>query len=258
MDWSMAKLEANAKSISKAGAVRRTGLRRWSAGLAAAAGAALLPVGPAAADDAPDPRNRASFQVVVTREVKNDWATARLVSSAEGKDPAAIASEVNARMARALARAKKEKGIEVESGGYTTHPIYDANRIVRWQAQQEMRLAAADVDRLAKLVGALQEEQLMLTGIEFSIKRQTREALQDELTLEALRNFRARADLVTKGMSGKGWSLIALSVGQAGGAPPVYAMRAEADMAMKSMAAPSFEAGKSELSVSVDGTIELD
>ncbi len=213
---------------------------------------------PAIADPAADPRNRASFQVVVTREVENDWATARLSAMAEGKDPAVVASEVNARMKRALARANKEKGIEVESGGYMTQPVYDASRIVRWQAWQEMRLESADVDRLSKLIGSLQEDQLSLSGIEFSVKRETREALQDELTLEALRKFRARADLITKGLSGKGWSLVAVSVGQGGAQPRVYSMRAEADMSMKSAAAPSFEAGKSEIQVTVDGTIELD
>ncbi|MBK7948469.1 MAG: SIMPL domain-containing protein [Deltaproteobacteria bacterium] len=227
------------------------------AGVLALAGPLLL-APPARADATPDPRNRASFQVVVTREVQNDWATARLSATAEGKEPAQVASEVNGRIERALARAKKEKGIEVESGGYTTQPVYDANRIVRWQAWQEIRLASADVDRLSKLIGVLQEEQLLLSGIEFSVKRETREALQDELTLEALRKFRARADLVTKGMAGGGWSLIALSVGQGGGQPYYRAMRAEADMAMKTAAAPAFEAGKSELSVTVDGTIELD
>ncbi|MFO0688182.1 MAG: SIMPL domain-containing protein [Myxococcota bacterium] len=222
------------------------------------AAAVLAWAGSVAADAAPDPRNRASFQVVVTREVRNDWATARLSANAEGKDPAQVASEVNARIQRALARAKKEKGVEVESGGYTTQPVYDESRIVRWQAWQELRIASADVDRLSKLIGVLQEEQLLLSGIEFSVKRETREGLQDELTLEALRKFRARADLVTKGMAGSGWSLIALSVGQGGGQPYFHAMRAEADMAMKTMAAPAFEAGKSELSVTVDGTIELD
>ncbi|MBY0402230.1 SIMPL domain-containing protein [Myxococcota bacterium] len=226
-------------------------------GAMAAVGPLLL-AGPAWSDPAPDPRNRASFQIVVTREVENDWATARLSATAEGKDPAQVASEVNARIARALARAKKEKGIEVESGGYTTQPVYDANRIVRWQAWQELRLESADVDRLSKLIGALQEEELQLSGIEFSVKRETRESLQDELTLEALRKFRGRADLVTKGMSAGSWSLIALAVGQGGGQPYYQTMRGGADMAMKTAAAPVFEAGKSELSITVDGTIELD
>lgn len=214
--------------------------------------------GSAQADEPSDPRNRASFQVVVTREVANDWATARLAAVAEGQDPARVAAEVNARIEQALGRIGREKGVEVESGAYSTHPIYDANRIVRWQARQEVRLESADMGRLAKLIGSLQEQQLLLSGIGFSVKRETREALESELTLEALRKFRARADLVTKGMGSAGWSLVALTVGQGGAQPPFYAMRAESDMAMKSAAAPSFEAGKSDLSVTVDGTIELD
>lgn len=230
----------------------------WAGWIGLAMAMAMVSGAAAGAEPMPDPRNRASFQVVVTREVENDWATARLSALAEGQDPARVASEVNEKMGRALARAKQEKGIEVESGGYVTQPIHDGNRIVRWQAWQELRLETADVDRLSKLVGVLQEQGLQLSGIEFSVKRETREALQDALTTEALAKFRARADLVSKGMGRAGWSLIALSVGQGGGQPHFYAMRAEADMAMKSAPAPAFEAGKSDLQVTVDGTVELD
>ena len=176
---------------------------------------------PAVADEAADPRNRASFQVVVTREVENDWATARLSAMAEGQDPARVAADVNERIERALATAKKEKGVEVESGGYVTQPVYDENRIVRWQAWQEIRLESSDVDRLSKLIGQLQGAALTLSGIEFSVKRETREALQNDLTLEALRAFRARADLITKGMGRAAWSLVSMSVGQGGSAAPV-------------------------------------
>ena len=235
------------------------GLRSSLLGAVASAGLLLALTSPAVADPAADPRSRASFQVVVTREVENDWATARLSAMSEGQDPARVATEVNERVSSALATAKKQKGIEVESGGYVTQPVYDASRIVRWQAWQEIRLESADVDRLSKLIGQLQESGLQLSGIEFSVKRETREALQNELTLEALRAFRARADLITKGMASAGWSLVAMSVGQQGGAQPhYYAMRAEADMAMNSAAAPAFESGKSELQITVDGSIELD
>ncbi len=229
-------------------------------GLGLIASAALLAgwTAPAMADEAADPRNRASFQVVVTRAVENDWATARLSAMAEGQDPARVAAEVNERIERALAIAKKAKGVEVESGGYVTQPVYDANRIVRWQAWQEIRLESSDVDRLSKLIGQLQGADLTLAGIEFSVKRETREALQNELTLEALRAFRARADLITKGMGSAAWSLVTMSVGQGGSQPRFHAMRAEADMASMKAAAPAFEAGKSELEISVDGTIEFD
>jgi predicted secreted protein len=242
----------------RAGGMGRDGRAKCAVGWAIGLGLLLAGASAASAEAAPDPRNRASFQVVVTREVENDWATARLSAMAEGQDPVRVAAEVNAGMERALAIAKKEKGIEVESGGYTTQPIYDASRIVRWQAWQEIRLESADVDRLSKLIGQLQSAELTLSGIEFSVKRETREALQNALTLEALSAFRARADLITRGMGSGGWSLVSMSVGLGGGQPHYYAMRAEADMAMKTAAAPSFEAGKSELQITVDGTVELD
>ena len=96
-----------------------------------------------------------------------------------------------------------------------THPVYDDGRIVRWRAQQELRLESGNVDRLARLIGDLQSDAVLLSSIDFSVRRETREALEDELIEEALAAFRARAGLVAKGMGSKSWSLVELSVGAA-------------------------------------------
>lgn len=194
------------------------------------------------------------------REIANDWSTARLSIQSEGQDPSRVADEVNKRMASAVGIAKKAKGVEVRSGSYTTHPVYDDGRIVRWRANQELRLESADTDRLAKLIGQLQSDSVLLSNISFSVQRSTRKSIEDELIEEALAAFRARAALVAKGMNASDWSLINLSVNQSGGQPQRVHMRAEADMMMKSSraAAPVFEAGTSEINVQVGGQIEID
>ena len=74
-------------------------------------------------------RNRASFQVEAAREIANDWATARLSVQIEGRQSAKVAAQVNAAMAAALDRAKRADGVEVRSGGYSTHPVYDLSLI---------------------------------------------------------------------------------------------------------------------------------
>ncbi len=221
----------------------------------------LLVVGPAWADPhTNDARNRASFQVESFREIANDWVTARLAVSAEGKDPAAVAAEVNEKMAAATARAKKHDHVELRSGSYVTHPVYENNRIVRWRARQELRLESGEIDKLSKLIGRLQADSVLLNGIDFSVRRETRKALEDELILEALAKFRRRADLVTRGMGEKSWSLIDVSVGASGGAPHRVMMQMDESrsMARAQAAPPSFESGTSDLRVHVSGVIELD
>lgn len=209
-------------------------------------------------DDASQ-RNRASFNVEVTREIANDWATARLSVSAEGKDPAVIADEVNRQMAAAVKTAKRASGVTVESGAYVTHPVYSSNRIVRWRAQQEIRLESADVDQLSELIGQLQSDQVVLSGIDFSVKRETREKLEGELVEEALAAFQARAALIAKGMGARDWSLVEMHVGQTNQGRPPHMMRGQMSRSSMSEAAPpSFEAGTSDLQVNVNGTVELE
>ncbi len=205
-------------------------------------------------------RNRVSFRVEVRREVANDWATARFAVQAEGKDPAKIAQAVNTRVASALSRARRTKGIEVRSGAYVTQPIYDDGRVVRWRARQAFRAESGDVDRLAKLIGQLQGASVLLVGIDLSIRPETRVAIEDELIQEALAAFRARASLIATGLEASGWSLVSLSVGRSG-APVrrMEMMRADASMAAFSeVAPPVFEAGSSEIRVQIDGSVELD
>lgn len=220
---------------------------------------AMLVAMPALAHSEKDPRNRASFQVQATREVANDWVVARLSVVSEGKDAAAVADEVNRRMKAALDAARAAKAVDVRSGAYVTQPVYDDGRVVRWRASQELRLEAEDVERLSKLIGALQGQSVLLSGIEFSVRRETREQLTKELTEEALAAFRERADVISKSMGAKGWSLIQLSVGDSGGARPMVRMHHEARLSsMAEAAPPAFEAGTSEIQIRVDGSVELD
>lgn len=214
---------------------------------------------PGAADSEEATRNRVSFQVDAMREIANDWTTARLSVVAEGKDPAEVASAVNRQMASALGTAKSTKGVDVESGAYVTQPVYDAGRVVRWRARQELRIESGNVDRLAKLIGKLQSESVLLSNIDFSVKPETRAALEDELIAEALEAFRSRATLIAKGLGEKSWALISLSVGHSGGQPRMVHMRADSNMMSMSKAAPpALEAGTSEIRVSINGEVELD
>jgi predicted secreted protein len=220
-------------------------------------GLVALAASPAASHSEVDARNRVSFQVEAKREVANDWATARFSVLAEGKDSAVVSESVNTQMARALAIAEGTKGFEIQSDAYTTQPIYEKGRIVRWRARQELRVAGGDVDRLAKLIGKLQGESVTLSGIDFSVKSETRKAIEEALIAEALASFRARASLVSKGMDESSWSLISLSINGSGARPRVMHARAESNM-MSKAAPPAFEAGTSEIRIRVDGQIELD
>lgn len=202
-------------------------------------------------------KNRASFQVEAVREVANDWATARMSVQAEGKQAAQVAAEVNAAMTRAIARAKRAKDVEVRSGGYSTQPVYDDGRVIRWRASQQLVLESGDTDALSALIGDLQSTSVNLVGIDFGIRRETRQSVEDALISDALARFRARAALVAKGLGADDWTLVDVSVGAAGGGPPVFRREARM-MSLSDAAPPAFEAGTSEIQVTASGTVLLE
>jgi predicted secreted protein len=148
----------------------------------------------------------------------------------------------------------------VTSGAYNTYPEYgDGNRIVRWQASQDLVLESGDTGAVAKLIGSLQEKGLLLRGISFSVARETQRKLEDELVAEAIAAFRTRASLVAKSFGKSSYGLVTVSVGGGGFQPPMPYVR---DMAMMAKAeaapAPSFEGGTSRLRMDISGTIELE
>ena len=214
----------------------------------------------ALAQTLPQPRNQVSFSVFAEREVANDWTTGTIGTTASGSDPAELAARVNKAMTEALEIAKQAKGVKATSGAYNTYPEYgDGNRIVRWQASQDLILESKDTGAVAKLLGKLQQKGLLLRGISFSVSRETQRKIEEQLATEAIAAFRARAALVAKSFGKASYGLITVNVG-GGGFPQPVPTYARADMAMMKAeaAAPSFEGGTSHLRVDISGTIELE
>ena len=198
-----------------------------------------------------------SFSVERSREVANDWVTAVVGTSDEDSDAARLADRVNKTMNWALGMAKQARGVEVKSGGYTTHPVHDKDgKIARWAASQDLILEGSDVDAVSELVGKLQSK-LLLRSIAFSVSPETRRKTEDALIGEVLTAFQERAKRISAGLGARDYELVSLSIQTPGGGGPVP-MYARAEMMMDKVAAPSFESGQSTLQVRVDATIELE
>ncbi|OGI48844.1 MAG: hypothetical protein A3E57_08150 [Candidatus Muproteobacteria bacterium RIFCSPHIGHO2_12_FULL_60_33] len=206
-----------------------------------------------AAEEAPR-YNQIHFQVERSRPVDNDRMHAVLSLTAEDDNAARLADQINRTMDGALKTAKTKTKIEVRTGGYRTHPVYDKDKIRRWRATQELILEGSDFAELGGLIGQLQE-RLQVTFINFSVSPARRAAVEDELITQALDAFKQRAELVRKQLAAKGYRIVDVSINTGGGGP-VPIMRNLA-MEAASVAPPAVEAGASTLNVSVGGTIEL-
>jgi predicted secreted protein len=225
----------------------------WAAALVGWLGA----TGALAAEDRPN--RRVGFSVERSREVANDWATAVLSVTHEDPSAAEVAARINRDMSWALDLAKKRSAVRPRSGGYSTLPVHDPKRgsVRHWRGSQELVLESGDTPALTALVGELQE-RLQVQSLGFSVSPERRRKIEEELVVEALEAFQARADLVRRTFAASGYRLVEVHVGTGGGGPPPVRPMMRTMAADAEMMPPAVEGGTSEITASASGAIELE
>ena len=95
--------------------------------------------------------------------------TRSLRAEADNADAAQAASDVNARMARALSRARAVAGVERRRRATARTRSRSRNRPMRWRVSQTLALESGDFVALSALVSKLQgSDGLLLSGLDFS------------------------------------------------------------------------------------------
>ena len=105
-----------------------------------------------------------------TGSVQNDRMQATVRVEADNASAAQAANDVNARMAKALSRAKAVPAMDARSAGYSTWQTWEKGKPAKWKVVQSLQLTSSDFAALAALVSRLQEEDgLLVSGIAFSV-----------------------------------------------------------------------------------------
>jgi len=212
----------------------------------------------AAATETVSAEDQVSFQVEVGREVGNDRMVAILNVTAEEKKPAVVADKINSTMTWALDQARANKQVTSRSGSYQTYPVYDEDRkIARWRGRQELQLESQDVDQLSQLLGTLQA-RLQMQSLQFSVSPDRRRQVENELIVQALEAYQARAEIIRESLGAKSYRLLDINIHSAGQSP-IIPVRAQAlsTMSRASVNKPALEQGTSRVTVQVSGKIRL-
>ena len=231
----------------------RRGFAAWGfAALAAAASAQ-------AQDGQPVPVPVVTVSASATTSVPNDRLHAWLRAEAENASAVAAAADVNARVARVLAKLKALPGAQVSTSGYTSQQIVEKGKPARWRIVQTIKVEGTDFAATGDAVARLQaEEGVLLSGISFGVSDELRRRTQDAITEQAIAAWRARAQGAAQGFGIAGWRPGRVTI-QAGDPVRPYPMYARADAQMAASPAPvPLEAGSTEVSVTVSGEAILD
>ena len=195
-----------------------------------------------------------------TGTVQNDRMQATVRVEAENASAAAAGSDVNARMAKALLRAKSVPAVDAKSAGYSTWQTWEKGRPSKWKVVQSLQLTSTDFAALAALISRLQDDDgLLVSGISFSVSPETRRKAEDTLTREAIRSWQQRAATAADALGYASWRAgrVNVTTGDHGPIP-------RQEMMMRAQAAPAggapvaVEGGTTELTVTVTGDAMLD
>lgn len=218
--------------------------------------ALVLPITPTFADAEPLRYNRVHLDESAQIDIDNDLMVVVMFAQAEGRDATAPADDVNRRIDWAVNLVKSHPGIKVQTLGYTTSAIYNKEVIRGWRVNQSLRFEGSDSREIGDLIARLQE-QLQVQSIGYQVSEEQRRIHLDALTAEALKRFQARARHIAGSLGRKDFRLVQLHVNANRVSPMPVARGMMFESAKADVAPARIEAGTQQMTVSVNGEIEL-
>ena len=225
------------------------------AGCLLAAAAAAVP-----AQVLPPPQNVLQLQASGTVEVQQDLLTMTLTTTREGSDPTAVQGQLKTALDAALAEARRNAQpgqMDVRTGNFSIYPRSNREgRISAWVGTAELVLEGRDFGRITQTAGRIQT--MTLGGVGFGLSREQRAKVEGEAQAIAIERFKAKAADLARGFGFGGYGLreVAVNTNEPGFMPRMR-MAATAAAPMEANAPVPVEAGRSAVTVTVSGSVQL-
>ena len=204
--------------------------------------------------------NIVNIQADAARQVANDEMRAVLYIERSNKQPAELSNQINQLMNQAQAISRKYTQVKVETGAQSTYPIYDNdnNKLKEWRARAEIQIESKDFKAASQLISELQQS-FQTQSISFSVSDEQRKKVENELMIEASKNFQQRAQLLSQAWNKSAYNLVNLNLNTSNSYPQPIMMRASMAKFSADEAAPAQDvaAGESKITVNANGTIQF-
>jgi predicted secreted protein len=200
-----------------------------------------------------------TFQTEVKEEIQNDEVRASLYKKAQAADSKTLATTLNTAINNAMKIAKRYPSVTVSTGQQRTYPRYDKNdKIIGWTGQANIDLKSTDFAATSQLIADLQET-LVMDNLNFGVSDTKKDTLEQKLMTDASRAFQQQAKNLTRAWDARGYRVVSVNLNTGSNYPrPMYSsMNMKAGVADESVPSQNFESGNSTISVTANGTIEL-
>ncbi|MDO4696884.1 MAG: SIMPL domain-containing protein [Neisseria sp.] len=205
--------------------------------------------------------NVVSFSEQANATVAHDLMTVTLVVREEGRDRRSVGNTLTRRLNTVQAKIAENRILRAELIGRNIQPRYEKGKIVRWNDTAYIKVKSKNFQALNKLVAEVQNEAL-LNNLYFSVSPEKRSETVNELSSQALKNFRTRADVVSSALGFSGYKIININInGNFNSNVSAKIMRASAPAAVTAYDAASEmtaeHPGSEEISQIVSGTVQM-
>jgi predicted secreted protein len=213
------------------------------------------------AQSAPPLQNVAQLTASGSVEVQQDLLVLNLSTTREGQDAAIVQNQLKQALDAALTEAKKAAlpgQMDVRTGNFNLNPRYSRDgKINGWQGSADLVLEGRDFSRITGTAGKIQT--LTMNGVSFGLSREQRARVEADARTQAIDQFKARAQEISKSFGFAGYSLreVEISSSDHGGMPRPRMMAMEAKAMSSSDAAVPVEAGKTTVVVNVSGSVQM-
>jgi predicted secreted protein len=207
-----------------------------------------------------EPRNIVQLSAQGTVEAPQDWLTLTLSVTREGSDASSVQAALRDTLESARKALKQEAqpgAMELRSGAFNLQPRYAKDgKINGWLGSSEWVLEGTDFARIS--AAAAKVPAMAISGLYFSLSRQTRAQLEAQAQTLAIEGFQMKAAQIARSFGFSDYVLreVQVSSVEQGGAMP--RMMPMSSRAMVTDAPPMpMESGKSLVQVSVSGGVQL-
>ncbi|RYL28424.1 SIMPL domain-containing protein [Acinetobacter piscicola] len=204
--------------------------------------------------------NVVNVQADATRQVSNDEMRAVLFIEKTNKQPAELSAQITQLMNQAMSIAKKHPQVKVETGSQTTYPVYDNDnqKLKEWRGRAEVQIESKDFKAASQLISELQQS-FQTQSINFTVSDEQRKKVENELMVEASKNFQQRAQILTQAWNKSAYNLVSLNINTNNSYPqPIYAARASmAKFEVADAGGQNMASGESKITVNANGSIQF-
>ncbi len=208
-----------------------------------------------------DPEGVVALNSSATVQVPNDWITVQFSTTREGTDAAAVQAGLKEALGTALGQArqvaKPDGHVEVQGGGFSLQPRYNAKGLVNgWTGTTSLTVQGRDIATIAELAGRVQS--MTVGSLDYSVSREAREKVEGDVAAQAIARFRARAADYAKAFGYATFTIRDANVNIENGqtAPRPFVRKAAMASASISQDLP-VEAGAGSVTANVSGSVQL-